>query len=129
MPAYGNHVLDKGAIAGEAIVKFRAVVITGPEPTVEQADADTDIIYGVAQFSVSSDEASKGKHVTVRTGGITEWEAGAAITVNALVSCDADGKCKTAASGDQVYGVALQTAGAATNRIAVQLGLPGHLKA
>lgn len=125
--AYGNFLLDKGYNAAAALTKFRAVKFSAAE-TVTPVTAITDQIAGFAQFSVSAAEILKGKGATVRTQGITEAEASAAIVIGAPVSIGADGRVKTAATGERVVGMCVgHAAGTAGDRIALEISKSGHL--
>jgi hypothetical protein len=101
--ATGNYIQDKGYDAAAAITKFRAVKFSAVE-TVTPVTAATDQIAGVAQVAVSAGEITRGKGVSVRRMGATEWECSAAIAVGVPVAMAADGRCKTAASGERVWG-------------------------
>lgn len=126
--ATGNFLLDKGYRAGAAITKFRAVKFSTTPETVIPVAAITDQVIGFAQFSVSAGEITKGKGTLVRTTGITEAEASAAIALGAAVSIGADGRVKTAAVGERVVGMcAGHPAGAAGDRITLDLTVAGHL--
>jgi hypothetical protein len=126
MPAFGNFVLDKGFKAAAAVTKFRAVKGTGNNDEVTPVTADTDIPLGVAQYSVSAGEITKGKRVSVRMAGISEMECAGTIQQGALVCIDATGKAETGTAGDRVIGVALMD-GAVGNRIAVALIVGGAI--
>jgi hypothetical protein len=110
MPAYGNFQLDKGYDADAAITKFRAVKEgTNPE-SVTPVVASTDNTLGIAQFDVATTEIARGKGCSVRESGISEWEAGAAITRGQEVMADANGRCIVATgAGNRVVGRARQT--------------------
>lgn len=126
MPAYGNFVLDKGYDAAAALTKFRAVKMSAEE-TVTPITAITDQPIGVEQFGVSALEITKGKGASVRLAGITEMECSAAIAVGASVSIAADGRAKTAATGERVIGQCLKGTANPGERAAVALRLPGIL--
>lgn len=129
MPGYGNFVLDKGYKASAAITKFRAVKMSGAPETVSPSAAVTDNIVGIAQYSVSAGEITNGKRVSVRHEGISEMEISEAINEGDEIAIVADGRAAVAVATERVIGVALSAAGTAGNRIAVQLSLPGHIKA
>ena len=101
--ATGNFVLDKGYRAAGALGKFRAVKFTAAE-TVGPVTGITDQIAGFAQFGVTAPELARGKGASVRTAGHSEAEASAAIALGAQVGLVADGRVKTAATGDRVVG-------------------------
>lgn len=126
MPAYGNFVLDKGFKAAAAITKFRAVKGSGNNDEVTPVAAVTDIVIGVAQYSVSAGEITKGKRVAVRMAGISEVECAGTIQQGALVVTNASGQALTGTTGDRVFGVALAD-GASGNRIPVALIVGGAI--
>lgn len=126
MPAFGNFVLDKGFKAAAAVTKFRAVKGTGNNDEVTPVTAVTDIVLGVAQYSVSAGEITKGKRVAVRMAGISEMECAGTIQQGALVVTNASGQALTGTTGDRVIGVALQD-GASSTRIAVALIVGGAI--
>ena len=127
--ASGNFVLDKGyrVAAGQTLTKFRAVKFSAAE-TVTPVTAITDRIAGFAQFSVSAAELLKGKGATVRVDGQTEAEASGAIALGASVSIAADGRVKTAATGERIVGhCAGHPATNAGDRITLHLTTDGPL--
>lgn len=127
--ATGNFVLDKGyrVAAGQTITKFRAVKFSAAE-TVTPITAITDRVAGVAQFSVSAAELLKGKGATVRVAGQTEAEASGAIAVGAIVGIGADGRVKTAATGERAIGHCVgHPATNAGDRITLHLDVDGDL--
>jgi hypothetical protein len=126
MPAWGNFGLDKGFKAAAAITKFRAVKGTGTDGEVTPTTADTDVVLGVAQYSVSAGELAKQKLASVRMIGITEMECAGTIQQGALVCITASGTAVTGTAGDRCIGTALAD-GATGTRIPVFLGLPGFI--
>jgi hypothetical protein len=124
--ATGNFVLDKGYDAAAAITKFRAVKFSAEE-TVTPVTAATDVIAGVAQFSVTAAELLQGKGCSVRVMGATEWECSAAVTIGALVAMASDGRCKVAATGERVVGMCVEPTANAGERARVQIVTPGFL--
>lgn len=82
-------------------------------------------VLGVLQNAPES-----GRRADVAIGGISKIEAGAAITANAYVTCDSQGRAITKPSSGTyvVIGRAMQAAGAAGERIAVLLNAPIELK-
>lgn len=125
--ATGNFILDKGYDAAAAITKFRAVKFSAAE-TVTPVTADTDVIAGFAQFSVSAAEILKGKGASVRMEGITEAEATAAISVGQLVTLAADGRVTAAVSGDRVVGTCVgHPSTNAGDRISLKIDTSGQI--
>lgn len=132
MPAFGNHILDKGYDAAAALSQFRAVKFASVDalenPAVTPTTATTDVIAGVAQFAVSAGEITKGKGAVVRTEGITEWECSAAVTIGAEVSIASDGRCKVAATTERSHGVCVGSPTAnAGERAAIKLNPNGRI--
>lgn len=127
MPAYGNFVLDKGYDAEAAIVKYRAVKGGATAEGVLPCTVLGEGGRGVSQFDVTAPDILRGKGASVRENGITEWEAGAAIAKDALVSVDASGRCITCATGQNVWGRARQAASGVGVRIAVDLLTVKHV--
>lgn len=64
--------------------------------------ATDDAIVGVIQ-----NKAESGERVTIADGGTTKVVAGAAVTVNALLTTNGSGRAVAASSGDYVIGRAL----------------------
>lgn len=121
--AWGNFVLDIGFDASAAIVKFRAVklVATNGSEAVAPIAAEGNEVVGVAQFGVTADEILKGKGASVRLMGVTEMEAGGAITRGDEVGIDAVGKAVTANTGSRIVGKAMTGCAADGDRVAVFL--------
>lgn len=128
MPAYGNYVLAKGYDAESAITKFSAVKGGTTAEGVIMCTAQGENGRGISQFGVTADEILLGKGASVLIDGISEWTVGAQVDKDELVTTDADGLCEPAASGDFVWGLALQ-AGEADDRIAVALFTSKYVKA
>jgi len=125
--AHGNFILDKGYNAAGALTKFYAVKYTAAE-TVGPVTAITDQVAGFAQFGVTSAEILRGKGASVRTEGVTEAVASAAITIGSMCSIAADGRVKAAATGERVVGKCVgHPAGAAGDRIALHIVSTGFL--
>jgi hypothetical protein len=124
--ATGNYVMDKGYNAAAALSKFRGVKFSAEE-VVTPITAATDVLAGVAQVAVSAGEITRGKGVQVRVMGATEWECSAAIAVGAMVAMAADGRCKTAATGERVVGMCVESTANAGERARVQIVTPGFL--
>lgn len=127
--ATGNFVLDKGyrVAAGQTVTKFRAVKFSAPE-IVTPITAITDRIAGFAQYGVSAAELLKGKGASVRVEGQTEAEASAAVAIGAQVSIGADGRVKTAATGERIVGICVgHPATNAGDRITLRLDADGPL--
>lgn len=104
--AWGNFVLDVGFDAAAALTKFRAVKFTATAETVTPVTANTDLIAGIAQFTVATADLTRGKGASVRVMGVSEAEAVGAIALGALVTLEADGRVSTYAgsSGKRIIG-------------------------
>lgn len=124
--ATGNYLLDKGHDAAAAITKFRAVKFSAEE-TVTPVTAATDLVAGIAQVGVSAAELARGKGVNIRQMGASEWECSAAIAVGAEVAMAADGRCKTAATGERSEGTCEEATANAGERARVRLSLNGRI--
>jgi len=127
LPATGNFILDKGYDASAAITKFRAVKFTAEE-TVAPVTAIGDMVIGIEQFGVTAAEIAKGKGASVRTQGISEMEASAAIAVGAEVGITADGRAAAMGAGVRSIGVCTKGCANAGERISVMLNLPGRVQ-
>lgn len=123
MPGYGNFILDKGYDADAAIAKYTAVKVGAEDESVAPVSSQGETGLGIAQYGVTADEIDKGKGASVRLEGISIWVAGASITRGQKVTCQADGQCEPASSGDHVWGIAQQD-GEAGDQIAVALSGP-----
>ena len=77
---------------------------------------DGDPAIGVLQNKPNSDQAAE-----VAVSGVTKVIAGAAVAKGDLVASDANGKLKTAATGDYIIGLALEAASADGNIITIYL--------
>jgi len=125
--AHGNFVLDKGYNAAAPITKFTAVKFSAAE-TVTPVTAITDQVAGFAQFNVAASEITRGKGCVVRTEGVTEAVASAAIPVGSLVSIGATAQVKVAATGERVVGKCVGHAAVnAGDRIALHIVSTGFL--
>lgn len=129
MPAYGNHILDKGYNVSAAVSKFRAVKLHATlEDTVSPVSGVADDVFGVAQYEVTTAELAKKKRTRVRSRGITEMEAGAAIPAHQDVGVDTAGRCIILVTGSRCVGKSLQIASGIGVRIAVDLDAGGWIK-
>ncbi|MCA9729804.1 MAG: DUF2190 family protein [Candidatus Eisenbacteria bacterium] len=110
---YGGY--DVTFASGAAVSQYGCVKIGSADMTVIQTAADTDISVGFAQTAATA----SGEYVEVRHYGVTRAIASGAISRGTRVAPDASGKVKTAATGDQVCGIALEAAGANNDLIRV----------
>lgn len=103
-----EQILLKSLTAGGTIAAHRFVEIDTKGEKVTQANSDGDPIIGVSDALTYK----SGDRIDVGVIGIFDVEAGAAINAGVLVSSDADGKAKVAASGKTVAGMTLAKAAA-----------------
>ena len=121
-----NPLMFKAFTAGAAIAAFRIVRFSAAD-TVIQAAAATENMFGV-----NSDLAvANGERCEVMTDGIAWVEAGAAITIGALITADSVGRgvagAPAAGVNNRIIGVALDAATAAGDQIRVLLS-PGSIQ-
>lgn len=104
--AWGNFVLDKGYLATGAITKFRCVKAAATTEQVSPIAANTDNIFGVAQFGITAAELADGKDASIRLLGVSEVEASGAIGYGVYCTLEADGRVSAlvGASGKTVVG-------------------------
>lgn len=107
--------LDKAA---SAITRARFVTIASG--LVEQANAATDVLYGVANDDTSATDTVAGVQL-IDGASVVEVEAGAAVTLGSEVTADAQGRAVDAATGNQVGGIALSATAAAGEMVNVLL--------
>lgn len=123
-----NFVLTKGYPAAAALTKKLAVKFVGDgTQSVTPVTAVTDKIAGVAEFSISAGEITKGKKATVAVEGRVVMTASAAIVEGALVTITALGKAVTAVSGSRVIGTCDEPASGADTDCSIRLNLSGLL--
>jgi hypothetical protein len=108
-----NVLLAKSYLAGAAIDPSRIVVLTAAD-TVGLATTATAASIGITdEITVAS-----GQRVDVIVAGIAWVTAGAAVTLGAPLTADAQGRAVAAAAvGDRIVGFALEAAAAAGDRI------------
>lgn len=121
-----NPLMFKAFTAGGAISPSRIVRFSAAD-TVVQAAAATESMFGVnSDLSVAN-----GERCEVMTDGIAWVEAGAAVTIGALITADSVGRGVAAAPAagvnNRVIGVALDAATAAGDLIRVLLS-PGSVQ-
>lgn len=129
--ATGNFILDKGYDLSAAVVKFRAVKMTGNPEEVGPITANTDEVQGFAQFTATTAQIAAGKGASVRLMGITEAEAVGAIDEGNWVTLEADGRVSAMvnASGKTIVGKCVGHASTnAGDRISLWI-LPMRVKA
>jgi hypothetical protein len=100
-------LLTLTVLAAAALLPHRFCTAGGAVAAVDGTDA-----HGVTLSS-----AAIGALTPVRVLGTAVIEAGAAITANAVISCDSVGRAVAHAGGARRLGRALQAAGAAGDRI------------
>lgn len=121
-----NYIQDKGYNAAAALTAYRAVKFSALE-TVTPVTADTDVIAGVVQHSVTAGEILLGKGASVRVEGDTLMEAAAAINPGVLVTVNASGQATSAVSGDRVVGTCVEGAGGVGEYCRVHLSTAGAI--
>ncbi len=98
-------------LAEGTVVQYRAVQGGTAEDQVKAVDGTTNEAFGVLQ-----NDPAAGSEATVELmegAGETKWEAGAAISIHALVGLDSVGRCVTVSGADaHVYGMARAAVGA-----------------
>jgi hypothetical protein len=124
----GNYLQDKGYDAAVALTKGRAVKFSAVE-TVTPVTAASDLVVGIAQFSVSAGEINLGKGAIVRRMGASVMEASEAIAVGDEVAISANGRAQVANATERVIGICDEAAGGAGEYVRVTLNLPGFIKA
>lgn len=101
-----NFVLTKGYPAAAAITKKRAVKFVGDgTQSVTPVTAEGDMVIGIAEFSVSAAEITKGKKVTVATEGRAVMEGAGVIAEGQAVGIDASGKAILFNTGARFIGI------------------------
>lgn len=120
--AWGNFVLDKGFLSTAALTKFRCVKPGTTTETVSPVTANTDDIFGVAQFGITSAELADGKDASIRMVGVSEVEASGAIHYGKYCTLEADGRVSelVGSSGKSIVGKCVGSpASVAGDRIAM----------
>lgn len=111
------------AIAGGAIVYGTAVKRGADETTAVQATA-ASVNLGIA----TDDQDTSGRAFPYAgPGELVEGRVGAAVTLDALLTSDANGKLVTAASGNPVTAIAREAATAADQLIPVEVAPRGEV--
>lgn len=111
-------------VASAALTERHRFVELTTTGTIAQVDTAGAAAIGVLQDTVAAGDAAE---VTIT--GVSKVVAGAAITSTGPVTSDSQGRAITAATGNTVNGIALQTAAAAGEVIAVLLGYGGVVPA
>ena len=123
-----NHVLSKGYNAGAALTKGRAVKFSAAETVIPVA-ATTDLVAGVARYSVSAGDITRGVGAQVDRIGSVIMEASEAIAVNQGVSITTDGRAQVVGAGERQIGICDEAASGAGKYCRVTLTLPGTIVA
>jgi Uncharacterized conserved protein (DUF2190) len=125
-----NFILTKGYPCAAAITKKRAVKFVGDgTQKVTPCTAEGDQVVGIAEFSVSAGEITKGKKATVAVDGRVTMEGAAAIAEGVLVGIDGSGKAITANTGSRVIGICDEPCAGAGLDCSVHLNLAGAVSA
>ncbi len=99
-----NRGLVKSFTAGAAITAGRIVKFGALDGVVAHAAAAADFLVGVADY-----DAVSGARVDVILTGAAEVVLGATVVRGALLTADANGRAVTAAAGNRIIGVAMQS--------------------
>ena len=120
-----NMVLDKGYKANGAVTQFRGVVLAD-DTSVTQAAAAGARCVGISQETATAQDATDGRIINVRVQGISRAVASAAVTRDARVAVQADGRFAAATATQVPVGIALTAAAAAGDHFNVELtpGMP-----
>ena len=115
------------APAGEAITSgpFSAVAFNNNGLFVTAKKGSVPVGILVAE---EEDIIAVGDEITAQIKDISFWKAGAAVVTGALLTSDNEGLAVTAAAGDFILGVALETADAKGQVIKVQITKSGYAK-
>jgi len=99
--------------------KYIFVQATGAYRANMAANPTSTAVLGVMQNNPDVDEA-----MTIAVAGLSKVVAGAAITVNQLITCDTSGRAAAVTSGDMACGRALEASGADGDVITAMLFHP-----
>lgn len=115
------------APAGEAITSgpFSAVAFNNNGLFVTAKKGSVPVGILVAE---EEEVIAVGEEITAQIKDIGFWKAGAAVVTGALLTSDNEGLAVTAAAGDFILGVALETADAKGQVIKVQITKSGYAK-
>lgn len=129
MSYYGNTINDSPVIVGKA-----TAALSGAEFLAVKFDANGGIVKAstageavLGLLPAEQGNVAAGDDVTVQIKECGLWKAGAAVDAGAILTTDADGKCKTAAAGNFILAVALEKASAAGDIIKVQICKAGYV--
>jgi len=119
VPSEDIHTFDAGAGG----VRPNRIVKLASAGTVVEAAAGGDPLLGVALDYQKADRSAiaQGERVDVAEDGVVEVEAGAALSVNAEITSDADGRAAAATTGDIVLGTAQNGTSGAGELVAVKV--------
>ncbi len=122
-----NALIDAQRVAGVALSHGELVTSAAQaDGTITRASAPATLISGVvrrwAEHTPATTEYPVGSIVDIQKSGIAEVVLGAAVASGAKVTTDASGKGTTAATGNQVVGIALKS-GVVGEYIPVQIEL------
>lgn len=107
----------KDGIAADRFVEL----VAGANRQVEEVDTAGATAIGVNAFTVKN-----GEQATVKMIGTARVEASVAIDRGDNVAASANGRAVTAASGNRILGVALDTSDASGDLIQVLLAIPSQ---
>jgi len=119
--AFENPVLVLSLPAAADLSSSQHFIVKTSSGTAALAGAG-DVAMGVLQNDPVSGEAA-----SIMVAGVSRLVAGAVIAEGAQVAADANGKGRTATTGDIVLGIALEAAGADGDIIPLLLNVGGAL--
>lgn len=112
MPFQKARAVTLFAASGASLPAARFVVMGGSGVTSPAVDSDADGVL-LEPYDDTAFAAGTGSNaVPVAIEGIVEVEASAAITLGSEVAVEADGRAKTASTGNVVVGKCVRAAGA-----------------
>jgi hypothetical protein len=84
-------------------------------------------VNGGRIFGIVQNKPNVGFAATLMISGISKCEAGATFAVGTKLTVGSDGRCRLAASGENIFGVALQAAQTIGQFVAVEIDQMGIL--
>ncbi len=103
-------------VSGSTIVKKKFVKRGAGQDEVVLGAAAADLIEGVTVEDIPNNG-----HRSIQTGGKALLLSGAAVALNALITCDAQGRGITAATGNLVKGQACSATSGADEEFEIEL--------
>ncbi|MEQ1675074.1 MAG: capsid cement protein [Chitinophagaceae bacterium] len=119
-----GYIFNRPFTPGGAITQFRLVKFSATD-TVVQCTAAADNPIGIAQETISAQDVTDGRQVSVALFGAARAIAGAAITAGAVLMNDTSGRVITATSTNFAVGRAIQAASNAGDHLDIILNPAG----